>query len=92
MRTTVDIPDDLLAAAKRRAAEQGTTLTALVGDALRAALGRVDEGPSPQVRLTVWGEGGLRPGVDLDDTAALLDLMEGPDDGEDGGTSTGAAP
>jgi hypothetical protein len=27
-------------------------------------------------KLITFGSGGLRPGVDLDDTAALIDLME----------------
>jgi hypothetical protein len=29
-----------------------------------------------RVTLTTSGKGGLAPGVDLDDTAALLDLIE----------------
>lgn len=29
------------------------------------------------VTLPTWGAGGLLPGVDLDDTAGLLDVMEG---------------
>lgn len=40
MRTTLDLDDRLLAAAKRRAAERGTTLTAVVEEALAASLTR----------------------------------------------------
>jgi Arc/MetJ family transcription regulator len=76
MRTTVRLDDDLLAAAKRRAVETGTTLTAVIEDALRRALGeRADDvsavAPLPTVK------GATRAGVDLDDAAALLDLMSG---------------
>lgn len=73
------MPDDLLKAAKRRAVETGRTLTAVIEDAVRAALAREEAtgDPGQPVQLPTWGVGGVRPGVDLDDTAALLDLMEG---------------
>ena len=77
MRTTVRLDERLLAEAKQCAAETGRTLTAVLEDALRAALAR----RSPRVKRspvrlkTVKGDG-IRPGVDLDDTASLLDLME----------------
>jgi len=77
MRTTVRLDQRLLIEAKKYAAESGRTLTAVLEDALRETLAkrsaRVKRTP---VRLkTVKGDG-LRPGVDLDDSAALLDLME----------------
>jgi hypothetical protein len=77
MRTTVRLDERLLAEAKQHAAETGRTLTALLEDALRETLGRRSPRTKRKaVRLkTVRGDG-VRPGVDLDDTAALLDLME----------------
>lgn len=77
MRTTVRLDERLLAEAKKRAAETGRTLTALLEDALRATLARrAARAKRKPVRLkTVKGDG-VRPGVDLDDSAALLDLME----------------
>jgi hypothetical protein len=81
MRTTIRLDDDLLARAKALAAKSGRTLTAVIEDALRAALAQA----SPRRRreptsLPTFGRGGLRPGVDLDDSSALLDGMEsGPD-------------
>jgi plasmid stability protein len=76
MRTTVRLDDDLLAAAKQRAAETGRTLTAVIEDALRQALVRGESHPSAIAPLpTVRGV--TRPGVDLDDSAGLLELMEG---------------
>jgi hypothetical protein len=77
MRTTVRLDDHLLASAKKLAAETGRTLTAVLEDALRETLARRNDlARRRPVRLkTVKGDG-IRPGVDLDDTAALLDLME----------------
>jgi hypothetical protein len=77
MRTTVDLPDDLLAEAKVRAARERRTLSAVIGDALRASFARrPDVELSRPVELPTYGDGGLLPGVDLDDGASLLDLME----------------
>jgi hypothetical protein len=80
MRTTIRLDDDLLRAAKRLAVESGRTLTAVIEDALRQALARSDKPPSSRVKLPVSQSGSkLRPGVDLDNSAALLDLMESYD-------------
>lgn len=76
MRTTLDLDDGLLGRAKEEAARSGRTLTALVEDALRAALAERDEPEAGPAELPT-SAGKPRPGVDLDDTAALLDLMEG---------------
>ena len=81
MRTTVRLDDDLLAATKRLAVETGRTLTAVIEDALRQTLGR-RQGPErvERVKLLVGRSGGvLQPGVDLDDSAALLEVMESSD-------------
>ena len=77
MRTTVRLDERLLAEAKKRAAETGRTLTAVLEDALRETLARRSTRPKRKpIRLkTVKGDG-VRPGVDLDDTSALLDLLE----------------
>jgi hypothetical protein len=77
MRTTVHIPDDLFAEVKKLSAESHTTVTALIEDALRQRLSRRrQKSRSKPLRLTTYGREGLQPGVDLDDSAALLDLME----------------
>lgn len=41
MRTTLMLNDDLLAEAKKRAADRGQSLSAVVNDALRASLQRM---------------------------------------------------
>ncbi len=80
MRTTVRLDDQLHAAAKRRALETGRTLSAVIEDALRQALARRLPGrEAKRIRLPVCGRGGLRPGVDLADGAALRDRMDGTD-------------
>lgn len=79
MRTTINLPDDLLARLKKLAAESGTTVTALIQDALREALARRRRPPrTRRVELATFGTDGFQPGVDLDDSAALLDLTEPP--------------
>jgi len=80
MRTTVRLDDQLLTDAKEHAAKTGRTLTALLEDALRTFLA-LEKRPRPQrsQKLPTYGEGGLQPGVDLDDSSDLLDLMDGPD-------------
>lgn len=77
MRTTIRLDDQLLADAKQLAVRTGRTLTAVIEDALRATLARADQ-PPPRRRykLPTFAGDGLQPGVDLDDSAALLDLME----------------
>lgn len=78
MRTTVRLDDELLRAAKTRAAETGRTLTAILEEALRAYLARADSTPREGLELPVSAAvGGTLPGVDLDDTAALYDVMDG---------------
>ena len=76
MRTTIRLTDSLLLEAKREAARCGMTLTAIIEESLRARLARTTAEPRRPVRLTT-GRGGLRPGIDLDDSASLLDVMDG---------------
>jgi metal-responsive CopG/Arc/MetJ family transcriptional regulator len=77
MRTTLRLEDHLLAEVKKLAAETGSTMTAVIEDALREKLARRTAPQSrSKVKFTTFRGKGLRPGVDLDNSAALLDLME----------------
>ena len=78
-RTTVDLPADVLNEAKQRAARQGRSLSDVLADAVRSSFARTAPAERHAVALPTFDGGGLRPGVDLDDSAALLDLMEGGD-------------
>lgn len=77
MRTTIRIDDELLRQVKQLAARRGKSLNTVIEDALREVLAcQQKSGKREPVRLLTFSGNGLLPGVDLDDTAALLDLME----------------
>ncbi len=85
MRTTINLPDSLLAQAKKAAVDADTTLTEFIADAVRRALAhkphrKLDDYPPMPTFTPPPGQEGWQPGVDLDDIAALLDLMDGFDD------------
>jgi hypothetical protein len=76
MRTTVRLDPQLLAEAKALAARTGRSLTRVIEDSLRETLARrKDDRPQPTT-LPVVNGGRLRPGVNLDSTSDLLDVME----------------
>lgn len=76
MRTTIYIQDDLLRLAKQEAAKSGITFTALVQDALRAALmRRKPTTTAEKINLPTFRGRGVRPGINLDSNAELLDAM-----------------
>jgi hypothetical protein len=81
MRTTIRLDDNLLAEVKMLAARSGKTLTSIIEDALRETLSRQKQvGERKPVRLTTVSGQGPQPGIDLDDTASLLSIMEESDD------------
>jgi hypothetical protein len=77
MKTTVDLPDDLFVAAKKRAAELRQPLRALIERGLRAELGRGAGNRQVKPRTIRWVivAGGLPPGVDVADRAAMHDWL-----------------
>lgn len=82
MRTTLNLDDDLHARLKELAARSGRTVTELLEDAIRGLLQDVGEAATtPPPTFPVFDGGsqpGIRVGIDLDDTAALLDLLDDP--------------
>ena len=81
MRTTIRIDDHLLTEAKKIAAERRTTLTEVIEESLREMLARKRKSEKkPPIKLKTYRGNGLQPGVDLDDSAALLDIMESKND------------
>lgn len=81
MRTTIRIDDQLLKEAKQLAARTGKSLTVVIEEALRETLSRQREfRERKRVTLTTFDGLGLLPGVDLDDSAMLLDLMDSSND------------
>ena len=79
MRTTLRVDDELLRQAKSHAARQGRSLTSIFEEALRRLLAESQrQEERKRVELPVSAAtGGVLPGVDIDDSAALLDVMEG---------------
>jgi hypothetical protein len=78
MRTTVRFEEALINQAKREADRRGETLTALIEQGLRLVLAQSrSRRPREPVKLPVSeAGGGVLPGIDLNDSAALLDSME----------------
>ena len=78
MRTTVRLPDTLMRQAKRTAQERGQTLAALIESGVRHEVSIKNRPRAKKVELPVFrGGSGLMPGVDLNNSRALLDIMEG---------------
>lgn len=79
MRTTVRINDELLKRAKKRAAEEGRTLTSLIQDGLGLILAERKRSPVVEVQLPVSeASGGVLPGVDLNRSCDLEEAMDKP--------------
>lgn len=74
MKTTLIIPDHIVRELKRRAADRGQTLSAVVAECLRRGLAQPDA-PDELPPLTAHNMG--RPRVDLADRDALYRAMEG---------------
>ena len=77
MRTTIRLDDALLDEARRADAEHGTTFTAIIEESLRERPARRRAANRTQyTRMPTTGGGGTLPGVNLDDLASLLDVMD----------------
>ena len=79
MRTTVRLDEGLLREAKAEASRKGETVTALIERGLRLVLagGRARE---RRARITLpvsRATGGTHPGVNLDDSSAVMDRLDG---------------
>lgn len=73
---TVDLPDELLIAAKKRAAEERLTLRELLVRGLRREL-QARRNPSRHSRRIRWAvaRGGLPPGLDVADRERMHDWL-----------------
>jgi hypothetical protein len=77
-RTTVRLPKDLLARAKRKAVAEGRTLTSLIEEGLRLVVaenrkaGKTKRVLPPVSKAT----GGPMPGIDLTDFSALQEIED----------------
>lgn len=79
MRTTIRLDDGLLRQAKEIAARSDRSVGAVIEEAVRESFARrARDSREGRVALPTFRGRGLQPGVDLDDSAGLLDLMQGP--------------
>ena len=73
----MNIHGELLRRAKQVALERHDTLGSVIEDALRRCLSHDTRASQTEpTRLSTFKGKGLQPGVDLDSTSALLDIME----------------
>ena len=79
MRTTLSINDNLLKEAKKLSIERNCSLGEIVDDALRLSLAAQKKASSAQVSIqsfkTFKGTG-VQSGIELSNSASLLDAME----------------
>jgi hypothetical protein len=75
-RTTVRLPEDLIKRAKRKAAAEGRTLTALIEEGLRLVVAE-KRGAASRKRVmprVSTATGGPMPGIDVTDGSALQEM------------------
>jgi hypothetical protein len=76
MKTTLDLNDALLTAAKTLAAQQHTSLTRLIEEGLQLRL-RAQRASTRPVRLPIYrGKGGLASGLDGLSNKAMLEAAD----------------
>ncbi len=76
MKTTIDIPDELFIAAKKRAAEERRPLRDLVATGLRAQLrGQARGRRTTKAIVWVTVKGGLPAGMNVADRDAMHDRL-----------------
>ncbi len=78
MKTTIELPGELMVAAKKRAAEARSTLRELIERGLRRELGsgpRVKPAPHAPIRW-VTVDGGLPPDLDVSDRTAMHQWLQ----------------
>lgn len=73
MKTTVEISDPLLAAARRLAAKENTSVRALIEEGLRKVVDRRERRAGFRLRRVPFGGDGLSPDLSAEDWAAIRD-------------------
>ena len=77
MRTTIRISSGLHSEARKLAALANQSFTSFVEDALRGWIDRRQLNPGIRdLKLTTVKGAGLQPGIDLDNSATIFELMD----------------
>ena len=80
MRTNPRLVSQIIYKAKQLAAQSVDILSVVIKDARPNMFARLKHtADRPPIQLTTVSGNGLMPGVDLDNSADLLELMENPD-------------
>lgn len=74
LRITVRLDDGLLERARAEARRRGETLATLIEEGLRHEL--ASSRSRARVELPIFDTSGVMPGVDLNNNASLLEIME----------------
>lgn len=76
-RTTVRLPPELLSKVRAKAAAEGRTLTSLIEEGLQHVVAARPSATLPRLLPPVSTvRGGVRPGIDLSNSAALQELED----------------
>lgn len=75
-RTTITVDEELLNEVKRHSLQEHVTVSEFIQDSVRERLAKMRHRSAPFVVRAVH-TGGYQPGVDITDSAALRDRMEG---------------
>ena len=79
MRTTLTLDDDVAAKIQAQTRKTGRSFRDVVNDTLRRGLATaVPAAAQPPFRVRARDLGAVRPEVQIDDIAGLLDQVEGP--------------
>jgi predicted transcriptional regulator len=76
VRTTITIDQHLLDQVRQVAAARRQTVSQVIEDSVRESLLRRESESRAPFELRTFHAGGYQAGVDLDDNAALLELMD----------------
>ena len=78
MRTSMNLPDSLLAEAKAKAAAEGSTVTQLVVEGLRSRIAAPASATTTTIALPTRNLG--RSSVDIRDNVAVRDILDSDED------------
>jgi len=76
VRTTIRIDDALYRQVKARSVAAGRTVASVIEDAVRRSLADEAGAERRPFNVQASGAGGLRPGVDLSSSTALLEALD----------------
>lgn len=76
MRTTIRLREEILRRAKRKAAEEGRSLTSVIEEGVRLVLERPDTARKRRAIPVSRASGGVLPGVELNRAADLEARMD----------------